>query len=109
RRPVRIPTFQDVLLLSCMRMVVIGNREQPVVCVTLSFRAGDIYAPVGKEGLTRLTAELVTKGTATRTAEQIAAQIEGAGGSLSAASDADVLTVSADVLSDRADLAFELL
>jgi len=51
----------------------------------------------------------VTKGTASRTAEQIAAQIEGAGGSLSASSDADVLTVSADVLSDRADLAFELL
>src|SRR5438309_1422056 len=108
-RPARFPAFQDVLLPSGMRMVVIENHEQPVVSVTLSFRAGDIYDPVGKEGLAGLTAELVTKGTATRTAEQIAAQIEGAGGSLSAASDADVLTVSADVLSDRADLAFELL
>jgi len=92
-----------------MRMVVIENHEQPVVSVTLSFRAGDIYDPAGKEGLAGLTAELVTKGTATRTADQIAAQIEGAGGSLSASSDADVLTVSADVLSDRAELAFELL
>ena len=108
-RPARFPAFQDLLLPSGLRMVVIENHEQPVVSVTLSFRAGDIYDPDGKEGLAGLTAELVTKGTATRTAEQIAAQIEGAGGSLSAASDADVLTVSADVLSDRADLAFELL
>ena len=52
---------------------------------------------------------MLTKGTQSRTADQIAAQIEGVGGSLGASSDADVLTVSTDVLSDRGDLAFELL
>ena len=56
-RPARFPAFQDVLLPSGMRMVVIENHEQPVVSVTLSFRAGDIYAPVGKEGLAGLTAD----------------------------------------------------
>ena len=108
-RPARFPAFQEVLLPGGMRMVVIENHEQPVLSVTLSFRAGDIYDPAGKEGLAGLVAELITKGTPTRSADQIAAQIEGAGGSLGAFSDADVLTVSADVLSDRADLAFELL
>ena len=108
-RPARFPPFQEVVLPSGMRMVVIENHEQPVVSVTLSFRAGDIYDPTGKEGLAGLTAEVLTKGTQSRTADQIAAQIEGVGGSLGASSDADVLTVSTDVLSDRADLAFELL
>src|SRR5207247_3040098 len=108
-RPARFPAFQEVLLPGGMRMVVIENHEQPVLSVTLSFRAGDIYDPAGKEGLAGLVAELITKGTPTRSADQIAAQIEGAGGSVGAFSDADVLTVSADVLSDRADLAFELL
>jgi zinc protease len=108
-RPVRFPPFQEELLPSGMRLVLIENHEQPVVSVTLSFRAGDIYDPEGKEGLADLTGELLTKGTASRTADRIAAQIEGVGGSLSASSDADFLTVATDVLSDHADLAFELL
>src|SRR6266699_5854855 len=62
-RPARFPAFQEVLLPSGMRMVVIENHEQPVLSVTLSFRAGDIYDPAGKEGLAGLTAELITKGT----------------------------------------------
>src|SRR5207245_2151883 len=45
----------------------------------------------------------------TRTAEQIAATIEGVGGSLSATSNQDFLTVSVDALSDDAALAFDLL
>ncbi|OLC05832.1 MAG: hypothetical protein AUH42_06700 [Gemmatimonadetes bacterium 13_1_40CM_70_11] len=92
-----------------MTLVVVENHEQPVLSVTLSFRAGSVTDPPGKEGLAGLVAELLTKGTATRTAEQIAAQIEGAGGSLSANADDDFLTLSADVLSDHADLAFDLL
>jgi zinc protease len=45
----------------------------------------------------------------TRSAEQIAAQIEGVGGSIGASAGDDFLTVSSDVLSDHADLAFTLL
>jgi len=56
---------------------VIEHHEQPVVSVTLSFRAAGIYEPAGKEGLSGLVAELLSKGTDGRGAEQIAATIEG--------------------------------
>lgn len=108
-RPAQFPPFQEVALANGMTLLLVENHEQPSLSVSLSFRAGSAYDPAGKEGLSAVVAELLTKGTPTRTAEQIAASIEGVGGSLSASSNEDFLTVSTDVLSDHAELAFELL
>jgi len=107
--PVRFPPFKEATLPNGLQLVVIEHHEQPVVSVTLSFRAGGIYDPAGKEGLSGLVAELLSKGTDGRGAEQIAATIEGVGGSLSASSGDDFLTISADALSDQAGLVFDLL
>ncbi|HVH11392.1 MAG TPA: pitrilysin family protein [Gemmatimonadales bacterium] len=107
--PVRFPPFKETTLPNGVALVVIERHDEPVVSVSLSFRAGALYDPPGKEGLAELAAELLSKGTATRTAEQIAASIEGVGGHLSASAGADVLTISADALSDQAELVFTLL
>ncbi|HMG17237.1 MAG TPA: pitrilysin family protein [Gemmatimonadales bacterium] len=92
-----------------MTLLLVENHEQPTLSVSLSFRAGNAYDPTGKEGVAGLVAELVTKGTPTRNAEQIAATIEGVGGSIAAGTGDDFLTISTDVLSDHAELAFSLL
>jgi zinc protease len=107
--PVRFPPFKEATLANGLQLVVIEHHEQPVVSVTLSFRAGGIYDPAGKEGLSGLAAELLSKGTDSRGAEQIAATIEGVGGTLSASAGDDFLTISADALSDQAALVFDLL
>jgi zinc protease len=108
-RPAQFPPFQEAALPNGMTLLLIENHEQPSLSVTLSFRAGSAYDPAGKEGLSAIVAELLTKGTPTRGAEQIAATIEGVGGSLAAGTGEDFFTVSTDVLSDHADLAFALL
>ena len=108
-RPAQFPPFQEAPLPNGMTLLLVENHEQPSLSVTLSFRAGTAYDPAGKEGLSAIVAELLTKGTPTRRAEQIAAAIEGVGGTLSAGGGEDFFTVSTDVLSDHADLAFELL
>src|SRR5207248_6035797 len=105
----RFPPFKEATLPNGLQLVVVERHEQPVISVSLAFRAGEIYDPAGKEGLAELTAELLSKGTATRTADQIAATIEGVGGSLSASTGPDFLTISADALSDQAGLVFDLL
>jgi len=92
-----------------MTLLLVENHEQPTLAVSLSFRAGTAYDPAGKEGVAALVAELLTKGTPTRNADQIAAAIEGVGGSIGASTGDDFLTISTDVLSDHADLAFSLL
>jgi len=107
--PVRFPPFKEATLPNGLQLVVIEHHEQPVVSVTLSFRAGGIYDPAGKEGVSGLAAELLSKGTDSRGAEQIATTIEGVGGTLSASSGDDFLTISADALSDQAELVFDLL
>ena len=108
-RPAQFPPFREVALPNGMMLVVVENHEQPSLSISLSFRAGSAYDPAGKDGLSALVAELLTKGTPTQGAEQIAAMIEGVGGSLGASTSEDFLTVSTDVLSDYADLAFALL
>ncbi len=108
-RPVRFPPFRDVALPNGMTLLLVENHEQPTLSVSLSFRAGTAYDPAGKEGTAALVAELLTKGTPTRDAEEIAAAIEGVGGSIAASAGDDFLTVSTDVLSDHAELAFTLL
>src|SRR2546427_1421159 len=108
-KPVHFPPFKEATLPNGLQLVVIEHHEQPVISATLSFRAGGIYDPKGKEGLSDLAAELLSKGTDNRSAEQIAATIEGVGGTLSASSAEDFLTISAEALSDQAGLVFELL
>lgn len=107
--PVRFPAFQEARLPNGLNLIVIENHEQPTVSVTLSFRAGSTTDPAGKEGLAELAAELLTKGTQSRTAEQIAASIEGVGGTLTAGASQDFLTLSASSLTDHLALAFQLL
>jgi zinc protease len=107
--PLTFPAFADTMLANGVNLVVIENHEQPTVALRLSFRGGASYDPAGKEGLAELVAELLTKGTPTRTAEQIAATIEGAGGQLTATSDADFVTIASNVLTDKLDLAVQLL
>src|SRR5439155_1387438 len=66
--PVRFPPFKEATLANGLQLVVIEHHEQPVVSVTLSFRAGGIYDAAGKEGLSALAAELLSKGTDSRRA-----------------------------------------
>lgn len=107
--PVRFPPFVEQRLPNGMTLLVVENHAQPMLSATLSFAAGATRDPDGKEGLAELTSTLLTKGTATRTADQISAQIEGVGGSLAANAGEDFFSVSFDVLSDHADVAFDLL
>jgi predicted Zn-dependent peptidase len=88
---------------------VVENHRLPIVSIQLSIPTGAVHDPQGQRGLAEFTAELLTKGTATRTADQFSAEIEGAGGSLTATAGQDFFTVSSTVLADRAELAFSLI
>jgi zinc protease len=108
-RPAQFPPFQEATLANGVRLVVVESHEQPVLSVTLSLPAGSAYDARGKEGQAAMVAQLLTKGAGNRSAEEIAAAIEGVGGTLVSFVDDDFLTVRSDVLSPNAALAFELL
>jgi len=107
--PAQFPPFQEATLANGLRLVLVESHENPVLSLSLAMPAGSSHDPAGKEGLADMVALLLDKGAGERTAEQIAAEIEGVGGTLGAGAGADFMSVSTTVLSPNADLAFELL
>lgn len=96
------------MLPNGLQVVVVPTSRLPLVDFRLVARAGSVNDPTGKEGLARLTAELLTQGAGKRTARQIAEDIEFVGGSLSAGAGAEQLVVSCEVLKKDLALGIEL-
>ncbi len=108
-RPVRFPPFKTARLPNGVNLLIVEQHKQPVVTVTLAMAAGASYEPADKVGLAGIAAELLTKGTQSRTADQIAAEVEGAGGSIGAYADNDFLRISVSSLSENLPLAMNVL
>ena len=109
QRPIRFPQFAETQLPNGLRILVVENHALPIANLNLYVRSGSSSDPADKLGLAQMTAAVLDKGTATRTAVQIAETVEGVGGSMGAGADQDNTTVSVGVLSDQLPLAFELL
>lgn len=108
-KEVRFPPFQEKTLANGLRVVVIEQHEQPLVSLRLLVQGGRSYEPKGKAGLAEATTSLLTKGTATRSAQQLAEAIDFVGGSLNASAGIEAGYVTAGVTSDQLDLGFDLL
>jgi zinc protease len=105
----QFPPFVEFELENGLRVVLVQSEKQPVLSLQLAVLGGSLYDPHGKSGTADLVAGLLTKGAGARSADEIAEAIERVGGSLQASAGADVLTVSAAVLSSDRELAFELV
>lgn len=81
----------------------------PIVKVVVAIKAGSFLDPPARAGLSNLTADLLSEGTAKRTPGQIKEEIEFVGGRLSVSGGRDYVTASVTVLKKDAKLAFDLL
>jgi zinc protease len=103
------PAYKTHKLANGLTIFLIEDHRQPLVSYTLMLDAGGIAHPPAKAGLAWITAELLTQGTTTRSAQDIARAIDGVGGSLNASADDDTVQVSAAVAKSAADLAIDLM
>ncbi len=108
-RTLQLPPFNEALLRNGLQIVVVENRRLPVVSISLTMPAGSSYDPADKEGLASLTSDLLVRGTTTRSAEDIAAEIEYVGSSLDVGAGADFMTLSTTVVAEHVGLGFELM
>lgn len=106
---VAFPAYAERTLRSGARLIVVRNDEQPVASVNLYIRSGDAADPEGYTGVADMTAALLDKGTTTRSALDIAEEIDFIGGRLSASSSAEWTTVGTTVLTDFLDRALDLM
>ncbi len=107
--PEHFPPFHEAALANGLQLVLVENHALPIVSIVLTMPTGEVNDPPNEAGLARLAAALITKGTTTRPADSLAAEIAGAGGSLSAAAGDDFFSIGSTVLSEHADVAFTLM
>jgi zinc protease len=108
-RSIEFPGFHETVLPNGVRLIVVEHRVQPVASVNLYVPSGSAADPAQQAGLAGLTADVLTKGTTTRSAVQVAEAIEGVGGTLSASAGDDWVTVGASVLTEHLPVAFDVL
>jgi zinc protease len=97
--PVTNPVIAESRLANGMRLVSARTGNVPIATLALVFKGGSATDPHGKAGVAEMAALIATKGTATRSARQIAAELEALGATIStnAAPDGTVLSVTAPV------------
>jgi zinc protease len=107
--PLQFPAFHETTLPNGLRVLVVENHSHPVASVSLMVGSGSAAVPAERVGLAGVMAELMPKGTATRTGPQISGAIEATGGSIGAGGTEDYTQVYATVLSEHLPLAVEMV
>ena len=92
-----------------LQVVLVPRADLPKVDVGLTVRAGKQDDPAGKESLAQWTASMLSKGTKTRSADEISATIEQLGGSLAAQAAGETLEVGCGALAKDLDTCLDLL
>jgi zinc protease len=104
-----LPVPQEKTLSNGLRVVVVELKGVPLVTTSLVVRHGSESDPEDLSGLADMTAALLTKGTRTRSAPQIAQAIEALGGTLQGYAGWDASSVSTNVISSKIESAMEIL
>ncbi|HXY61090.1 MAG TPA: pitrilysin family protein [Chthoniobacterales bacterium] len=97
-KPIAAGEIQKFELSNGLRLLVREDPRLPLVSITAVFRGGLLAETPQTNGITRLTSRVLLKGTTTRTAEQIADQIEAIGGSISSDAGNNSMSVSIHVM-----------
>lgn len=104
-----IPAVKETKLANGLRVAVIERKGVPVVTAEVLTLSGASNEAENKAGLANLTASLLTKGTKTRTATQIAEEIEFLGGSISSAAGWNNSVLVINSMSDKLDKAMAVM
>jgi zinc protease len=104
-----LPPFKKVKLKNGMTVLLMEQHEVPVVSFNLLVKAGSVADPAGKEGVASLTAELLRKGTRTRTADQISGELDFIGGLFNASATFDYTVATAEFVKKDLAKGLELL
>jgi len=104
-----VPSFVEKRLANGLRVIVARNTRTPLVSARLSVDAGYADEPAAASGVAALTAALITQGTATRSAPEVAREIERLGAVIAANSGADESLIYANAPKTAFPEAFSLM
>ena len=105
----KLPPYKKVKLKNGMTLLLMEQREIPLVSFNFIVKTGSTADPAGREGLASLVAELLRKGTKTRGADQISAELDFIGGQLGASAALDYTGGRAEFLKKDLSKGLDLL
>jgi zinc protease len=109
QRPLMLPRPTVFTLSNGLTVYLVERHELPIVSESLVTLAGSDENPPDRPGLAGMTAALLTEGTATRSAEQIASAASALGAELGNSSDADSARIRISLLSKSTGKGLDLV
>ncbi|MFH1067646.1 MAG: insulinase family protein, partial [bacterium] len=109
------PATQTALAVECRalangaKVVLTPDAKVPLVTIGVTGRGGLLAETAANNGISKLTSRLLDKGTPTRTAQQIAEEIENLGGNFEEDCGNNSFSLTIEVLQNDAEKAVELL
>ena len=107
-RPVAIPAVKEIKLKSGLTVAVVEKKSVPLVSVQMLVKNGASAEKAKQAGLANLTVSLLTKGTKTRSATQIAEEIEFLGGNIGSYATWQATSIGFSVPTDKLDPAMTI-
>jgi zinc protease len=96
-----LPTPSERTLPNGLRVIVARSSDLPLVTADLTVRTGAWADPQGLAGATGMTAGMLTEGTRSRSAQEIASQIEALGATLESGAGLESSSVTLNVMPDK--------
>jgi len=104
-----LPTPADRTLANGLRVIVARSSDLPLVTANLIVKAGASADPPGLSGTVSMAAGMLTEGTKTRSAQEIARQIEALGATLASGAGVESSSVSLNVMPDKLAAALAIM
>ena len=105
----KLPPYTRQTLPNGATLIMLRKPDVPLVSVNVIFRGGGEAVAAEKNGLAAITAELLRRGTATRTADQINEQLDALGAVMNGGSDAQSSVVSVEFTTRTSAKALDIL
>jgi len=108
-KPFPAPQTTSQKLANGLTLWLVPRRGFPKVSYALAVRGGLAADPQDRPGLAELLTATINQGTATRTARQIAEELQAAGGDLSANAGIESIVITTSVLASNAETGLAVL
>ena len=106
---ITLPAAREVRLKNGALLILAEKHDVPMVAFHALLRGGSLADPQGKEGVASLTGGLVRKGAGKRSAQEIAALVDGLGASLDTGASLELSYASAEFLARDQTVMLDLL
>lgn len=103
-----LPPIEKTKLSNGLEVWMVKQNELPIVSMNLVFKTGQTNEPADRKGVASMTASLLDDGTAKRSAQDIANQLQSIGANVGAGSGWDSTNVTLSTLTKNLDSALDI-